>query len=160
MVTQPGLHDNDLVLWTQLLAEVLNREVLERLHARFPDLRYSHGFLFQQLVEGPRPVGEVAENLGVSSQAISKAARELEGLGYVERVVGADDARVRRLALTARGREAVAVARAARAALNQELVSALGSPRVESAARALMEALEARGAMGAVRARRVPMPRG
>ena len=31
MVTQPGLHDNDLVLWTQLLAEVLNAEILQRL---------------------------------------------------------------------------------------------------------------------------------
>ena len=78
MVTQPGLHDNDLVLWTQLLGEVLNAEILERLRAEHPAVRYSHGFVFQQLVEGPRPVGEVAENLGISSQAISKAARELE----------------------------------------------------------------------------------
>ena len=59
--------------------EVLNAEMLEHLRAEHPDVRYSHGFVFQQLVEGPRPVGEVAENLGVTSQAISKAARELEG---------------------------------------------------------------------------------
>jgi hypothetical protein len=75
MVTQPGLHDQDLVLWTQLLGEVFNVEVLERLGAEHPDVRYAHGFLIQQLVEGPRPVGEIAENLGVTSQAVSKGRR-------------------------------------------------------------------------------------
>jgi DNA-binding MarR family transcriptional regulator len=157
MVTQPRLHDNDLVLWTQLLAEVLNAEVLERLRADHPDLRYSHGFVFQQLVEGPRAVGEVADNLGVTSQAISKAARELEGLGYLERAADLDDARVRRLALSERGRAAVQAGREIRAALNAELAAALGVERVEAAARTLEAAVSARGAMPAVRARRVPM---
>jgi DNA-binding MarR family transcriptional regulator len=156
MVTQPGLHDKDFVLWTQLLAEVLNTEVIERLRAEHPDLRYSHGFVFQQLVEGPRPVGEVAENLGVTSQAISKAARELETLGYIERTPG-EDARVRRLALTDRGRAAVQAGRDIRAALNAELAAALGEERVLAAAATLRDALSARGAMPAVRARRVPM---
>jgi DNA-binding MarR family transcriptional regulator len=160
MVTQLGLHDNDLVLWTQLLAEFLNGEMLDRLHTRFPDMRYSHGFLFQQLVAGPRAVGEVAANLGVSSQAISKAARELEALGYVSRIADPEDARVRRLALTARGREAVAAGREIRAALNDELAAALGAGRAESAGRTLREALQALGAMDAVLARRVPLPRG
>ena len=134
MVTQPELHDNDLVLWTQLLAEVLNAEVLARLRGEHPELRYSHGFVFQQLVEGPRAVGEVAENLGVTSQAISKAARELEALGYVERTPDPVDARVRRLALTARGRAAVESGRAIRAALNRELADALGAERRAQAA--------------------------
>ena len=155
MVTQPGLHDNDLVLWTQLLGEILNAEILERLRAEHPAVRYSHGFVFQQLVEGPRPVGEVAENLGVSSQAISKAARELEGLGYVERVTDPADARVRRLTLTARGHDAVRAGREIRAALNAELAQALGADRVAEAAGTLREALAARGAMPAVEARRV-----
>ena len=126
MVTQPELHDNDLVLWTQLLAEVLNGEVLARLRGEHPELRYSHGFVFQQLVEGPRAVGEVAENLGVTSQAVSKAARELTALGYLERTPDPVDARVRRLALTARGRAAVEASRAARAALNRELSRSAG----------------------------------
>ena len=159
MVTQPGLHDKDFVLWTQLLAEVLNAEVLERLRAEHPDIRYSHGFVFQQLVEGPRLVGEVAENLGVTSQAISKAARELEALGYLERSPDPGDARVRRLALSRRGRAAVEAGRTARADLNRELSEALGAARVEEAARTLVDALTARGAMSEVRARRVPLSR-
>ena len=103
-------------------------------------------------------MGEVAENLGVTSQAISKAARELEALGYLERTAG-EDARVRRLALTDRGRAAVEAGREARASLNEELARALGAERVAAAAGTLRDALEARGAMSAVRARRVPLPR-
>jgi DNA-binding MarR family transcriptional regulator len=160
MVAQPGLHDNDLVLWTQLLAETLNAHLLEVLNAEFPDLRYVHGFLFQQLVEGPRPVGEVAENLGVTSQAISKTARELEALGYVERTPAPEDARVRMLALSARGRAAVEASRAARTRLNAELVAALGADAVHEAAATLRAALEARDAMPAVTSRRVRSAQG
>ena len=122
MVTQPGLHDKDLVLWTQLLGEVLNVEVLERLSAEHPDVRYAHGFLIQQLVEGPRPVGEIAENLGVTSQAVSKTVRELEGLGYVERAVGRRGrARPARRADRARDGPCSRPARAIRAEINAEL---------------------------------------
>src|SRR4051812_50216161 len=114
MVTQSELHDKDFVLWALLLAEVLNAETLERLRAEHPDVRYSHGFLFQQLVEGPRPVGEVAENLGVTSQAISKMARELQALGYVVRTPAPGDARGRPLALSPPGPGAIGAGRRGR----------------------------------------------
>jgi DNA-binding MarR family transcriptional regulator len=155
MVTQPGLHDKDFVLWTQLLAEVLNGEIVERLRAEHPRVRYAHGFLIQQLVEGPRPVGEIAANLGVTSQAVSKTVRELEGLGYVERGSDPGDARVRRVALTERGRAVLEAGRAARAQLNRELAEALGAERVAAAAATLRAAVEARGALPAVGARRI-----
>ena len=155
MVTQPGLHDNDLVLWTQLLGEVLNAEILQRLRAEHPQVRYSHGFLIQQLVEGPRPVGEIAENLGVTSQAVSKSVRELEALGYVDRWGDPADGRVRRVALTERGRAVLEDGREIRARLNAELAQVLGAERLEAAASTLRAALESRGAMPAVSARRV-----
>ena len=160
MVTQPELQDKDFVLWTMLLAEVLNAETIERLSVEHPDVRYSHGFLFQQLVEGPRPVGQVAENLGVTSQAISKMARELEALGYVERTPDPSDARVRRLSLSARGRAAIHAGRDVRAQLNAELAAALGETRLAEAARTLKAALRARDAMRAVTARRVRSAQG
>jgi DNA-binding MarR family transcriptional regulator len=156
MVTQPGLHDNDLVLWTQLLAEVLNARTLERLHADHPDVRYSHGFLIQQLVEGPRPIGEIAENLGVTSQAISKAVRELEAQGYVDRCGDPADGRVRRVALTEKGRAVLEASREIRAQLNAELAATLGPERAAAAARALKAALDALGAMPAIEGRGVP----
>jgi DNA-binding MarR family transcriptional regulator len=155
MVTQPGLHDKDLVLWTQLLAESLNTAMLAALRERgHPELRYSHGFLIQQLVEGGRPVGEIAANLGVTSQAVSKAVRELEGLGYVRREVGAD-ARVRLVALTPRGHDAIEAARGIRASLNAQFAEALGADRVGAAAATLADAVRESGALDAVRLRRV-----
>jgi DNA-binding MarR family transcriptional regulator len=156
MVTQPELHDKDLVLWSQLLAESLNASMLDALRERgHPELRYSHGFLFQQLVERARPVGEIAANLGVTSQAVSKAVRELEALGYVSRDADTADARVRRVALTERGRDAVEAGREIRASLNARFASALGAERVEAAAATLADALDAVGGLDAVRGRRV-----
>jgi DNA-binding MarR family transcriptional regulator len=155
MVTQPWLQSKELVLWTQLLAEVLNGEIVERLRAEHPRVRYAHGFLIQQLVDGPRPVGEIAEHLGVTSQAISKTVRELEGLGYVERSADPGDGRVRRVALTERGRAVLEAGRDARARLDAELIAALGEQRVAEAAATLRAALEARGAMPEVAARRI-----
>jgi DNA-binding MarR family transcriptional regulator len=155
MVAQPELQDTDFVLWAMLLAEVLNNESLAILRVEHPDVRYSHGFLFQQLVEGPRPVGEVAANLGVTSQAVSKMVRELERLGYVERLVDGDDARVRRVALTGRGWAAIEAGRSVRAKLNHDLANALGEIRLHTAAKTLKDAVAARGAMSEVTSRRV-----
>jgi len=45
----------------QLAAELLGAEVLERIRAAgHPDVRYSHGFVFQVLVPGPASIGELA----------------------------------------------------------------------------------------------------
>jgi DNA-binding MarR family transcriptional regulator len=105
-------------------------------------------------------VGEVAENLGVTSQAISKTVRELEGLGYVERAPSPHDARVRLLARSDGGRAAVEASRAARAESNRALAAALGAEPVERAAATLRAALAARGALPAVTARRVRSAQG
>jgi DNA-binding MarR family transcriptional regulator len=161
MVTQPGLHDNDLVLWTQLLAESLNASMLDALRERgHPELRYSHGFLFQQLIEEARPVGEIAANLGVTSQAVSKAVRELEALGYVRREADPADARVRRVGLTANGQDAIEAAREIRASLNARFAETLGADRAQAAAATLADAVRESGALDAVRGRRMPPAQG
>jgi DNA-binding MarR family transcriptional regulator len=155
MIAQLRLHDNDLVLWSQLLAERLNAETLEALGRDHPDLRYAHGFLIQQLVDGARPVGEIAANLGVTSQAVSKSVKELEALGYVGRAPHPDDARVRQIALTDKGQAAIQATRDVRATLNEELETALGGEAFAAAARTLRAALDSRGGMPAVAGRRV-----
>jgi DNA-binding MarR family transcriptional regulator len=149
MVAQPWLQDNDLVLWTLLLAEDLNAAALARLQEEHPDARYSHGFVFQQLVGGPQPVGALAQQLGVTSQAVSKTATELERLGYLKRVRDADDGRVHRLALTERGHQALQAGRDVRADLNRQLEAALGPERARTAARTLRAAAAARARMAA-----------
>jgi DNA-binding MarR family transcriptional regulator len=147
----------DLVLATLLAGLALNERVTERIHAAgFADVRFSHGFVFQHLVPGALPVGELARRMGVSQQAASKSAAELERLGYVERVRDPADARVRRLGLSARGRAAVAAGREARAAVATELEGALGPRRAKALRAALLDALELAGGVDAVRARRVP----
>src|SRR5688500_14909115 len=63
-------------------------------------LRFAHGYAIQHLIGGALPVGELARRLEVTQQATSKVVAELEGLGYLERLVDPADARVKHVALT------------------------------------------------------------
>src|SRR5213595_1161341 len=92
----------------------------------FGDLRFSHGYVFQHLIDGEPTVGELAAQLAMTQQGASKAVAELERLGYCKRFPGAADARVRRVRLTNRGWAAVSAARRARTALDQRLASRFG----------------------------------
>jgi DNA-binding MarR family transcriptional regulator len=53
------------------------------------------------------PAGELAEHTMITTGGMSKRLDRLEQAGLVERRVDADDARVRRVALTTRGREVI-----------------------------------------------------
>ena len=124
----------------------------------FGDLRFAHGFVFQHLVKGPRNIGELAERMEVTQQAVSKTVAELEALGYLERVVDPADARVRQVQLTARGHEAVGLSRRTRAALEQRLARQCGAETLVAARALLADALRALGGVEAVRTRRVRAP--
>jgi DNA-binding MarR family transcriptional regulator len=146
----------DFAVVAQLAGLTLTDRTLERLHARGHTLlRVSHGYLFQHLIDGPVTVGELAQRLGVTQQAVSKTAAELSAAGYVQRMPDATDGRVRRVALTDRGRDAVRDTREVRAELVGELAEKLGADRVESARRILLAALDIAGGTTAVRHRRV-----
>jgi DNA-binding MarR family transcriptional regulator len=150
----------DLSLAAMLAGLAMAEEVERRLaKAGFDDLRFSHGFVFQHLLREPLTVGALGRAMGVTQQRASKAASELEGLGYVRREADPTDARVRRIALAQRGRHAVAAAREARAAVTAELRARLGARRVSVAERVLREVVSELGAEDAVRARRVRLPR-
>lgn len=146
----------DLVVVAQLTGTALTELARERLGDRgHPDLRTSHGYLFQHLVDGPISIGELAGRMGVTQQAASKAAAELAGLGYVERIADRADGRVRRVGLSSGGHAAVAATRSVRAELVAEIAERLGADRVDAARRTLLAALDAVGGMPAVRTRRV-----
>jgi DNA-binding MarR family transcriptional regulator len=141
------------------VADELERRIVARLREQgFDGLRRSHGYVVQRLIGGPQPVGALAADLGVTSQAVSGLVRELEDAGVVERTPGDDDRRVRVVALTPRGRAAVDAVRAARAAEGAELAAALGAERVEAARTFLVDVLAHTGALEAVRGRRVRYP--
>jgi DNA-binding MarR family transcriptional regulator len=150
---------SDLSLAALFAGWAMAGEVQRRLAAGgFDDVRFADGVIFQHLVGGPRPIGALAERLGVSQQAASKAVADLERRGYVERVADAADGRTRRAALTARGEAAIEAGRRERAALAGELAERHGADRVESARGLLVDVLGDLGADTAVRGRRVRPP--
>jgi DNA-binding MarR family transcriptional regulator len=160
MTPPVDLAELDLSLAAMLAGLAMAEEVERRLaQAGFDDVRFSHGFVFQHLLREPLTVGALARAMGVTQQRASKAATELEELGYVRREVDPADARVRRLVLAERGRAAVAAARKARAAVTAELRERLGAHRVNAAERVLREVVVELGAQDAVRGRRVRLPR-
>ncbi|GAA2869109.1 MarR family winged helix-turn-helix transcriptional regulator [Nonomuraea rubra] len=152
--------DLDLGTLALFVGSAAASAVQEELAAQgFTGLRVSHGYVFQHLVEEPRTIGELAVRMEVTQQAASKVVAELEGLEYVERVPDPRDARIRRVRLTGRGREAVAAARRARAAQEDRLAERGGRERVEACRALLAELLAELGGAGAVRRREVRPPR-
>ena len=152
--------DVDLSLASLFAGWALADELQRRLAADgFADVRFADGFIFQHLVEEPVTIGALAERLGVTQQAASKSVADLERRGYVERRPDPDDARARRVALTARGERAIEAARVHRAAISAELAERLGPRRAEAARRLLLDVIADLGADTAVRNRRVRPPR-
>jgi len=151
--------DLDLPLASLFAGWAMADELTRRLAADgMDDLRFGDGVLFQHLVEGPRTIGALSERLEVTQQAVSKSVADLERRGYVARRADPDDARVRRVALTARGEAAIDAGRRHRAAIEAELGERLGEGRVDAARRLLNEAVTALGADAPVRGRRVLPP--
>jgi DNA-binding MarR family transcriptional regulator len=152
--------DIDLPLSALFAGWAMADEVQRRIAADgMGDLRFSDGFVFQHLVPGPLAIGVLAERMAVTQQAASKAVADLERRGYVERVAGAEDARVRNVSLTDRGRAAIEAGRRHRGALEAELADRLGPRRADAARRLLGEIAAELGADAAVRGRRVRPPR-
>lgn len=117
-------------------------------------MRQAHGYVIQHLLGGPRAIGELAGLLGVTQQAVSKSVAELERAGMLESVAS-EDARVRRVRLTAAGERGVRHARSARRKLERRLERRCTSAGLETARRVLVAALEELGGVDAVKRRRV-----
>lgn len=149
----------DLATLAWLAGASANEFLLQAVRgSRHAKVRNAHGYVFQHLLGGPRTVNELAELLGVTQQAASKAVVELEELGYVERQVDDADMRVRRVTLTRRGLAVVESARSARAALEARLIEAAGKYTVEKAREALIALLQLSGGLDAVAERKAKPP--
>jgi DNA-binding MarR family transcriptional regulator len=158
-VSDVPLQQLDLSLASLFAGLALAEDVQRRMAADgFGDARFGHGFVFQHLVGGPVAIGDLARAMDVTQQRASKATAELEALGYVRREPDPGDARVRRIALTDRGRAAIESARRARASVVAELRATLGAERLAATEEFLRDVLRSTGAEGAVRARRVRFP--
>ena len=124
----------DLSLAALFAGWALADEVQRRIAADgMDDLRFADGVVFQHLVPGPRTIGSLAERLGVSQQAASKAVADLERRGYVRRE--ADPRRAGpHVALTERGEAAIEAGRRHRGERSAERRPAgeAAAPRVDA----------------------------
>jgi DNA-binding MarR family transcriptional regulator len=150
--------DLPLSYLAQFVGAAAGERVLGELGKRgYSAVRPSHGYLIQHLLGGPRSITELAELLGVTQQAVSKSVGELSRAGYLK-PVQSSDARVRRIALSARGLACVETTRDARKKLEAELSATLGKRRFEQTRRALVRLVEHLGLADDVRLRRIRPP--
>jgi DNA-binding MarR family transcriptional regulator len=105
----------------------IRRRMLAALHEQgFDDLIPAHLIVLRWPgPDGLRPV-EVAEQTGMSKQALNYLLGQLEEAGYLERVDDPDDRRSKRIRMTKRGWAAGKVMRAAVGEVEQEFVDAHG----------------------------------
>jgi DNA-binding MarR family transcriptional regulator len=146
-----------------LLAVFAGWAMADRIQARlaaegFAELRFNDGVVIQHVVAGPLSITVLADRMGVTQQAASKAVADLESRGLIVRRRSAEDARAKLLHLTERGAEAVRAARTVRAGLEAELADRLGAERIARAREVLAEILTSFGADDAIRGRRVRPP--
>src|SRR4249920_557051 len=78
----------------------------------FDDLGRSYGYVFRVLGDGDRSLSELAALLGMTLPGAGKIVDEMERRRYVERRPDRVDRRVKHIALSRRGRAALAAARA------------------------------------------------
>lgn len=91
----------------------ISRDFQSRLHQSlseecgFENLRLSFGPLLAMIWKRTPPLGDVAQQLGISGQAASQLANLIEDAGYLERVPNPLDRRSKLLKLTPRGEKLV-----------------------------------------------------
>ena len=135
--------DLDLPTLASIAGNGVVRRILERIAAAgFEGVRPSHGYVLQRLVDDEPTISALADALGMTQQGASKQVRDLELLGYVERIVVPDDQRARRVRLTRSGRGVLACGRTARAEIEAEVLAKVG-PHEVAAARSTLAALVA-----------------
>jgi DNA-binding MarR family transcriptional regulator len=98
----------------------------------FSDVRPAFGVIFRALRDEPLTLTDLAARLGVSKQAASKVIDEMEAKRLVRRTASRTDGRAKLLALTPRGRDAMAHAIALGVEIDARLREAAGSPKVDT----------------------------
>lgn len=112
------------------------------------DLPAAFGYVVRALAARPLTLRELADQLGVTSPAALKVVDELAARGYLARRPDPDDARAKRLTLTAAGQEALAEARRFHRSYEARLARRLGAPTAAALRRALEAVVADRAADG------------
>jgi DNA-binding MarR family transcriptional regulator len=119
------------------MTDLLVERLAERGH---PEVRASHGMVFQFLDDAGTRVSVLAERARMTKQSMAELVGHLERHGYVERVPDAADGRAKIVRATARGRAVFAIAREVVAEVDARLDARLGADKVRRL-RALLEEL-------------------
>ncbi len=104
-------------------------------------LRPAQALALIPLVGGGRHASDIAEELGVSRQAVAQAVAALERHDYVARVTDPADARAKLIELRPRGRAALSVMRANALAVEHEWEQRLGADALGALRAALVTLL-------------------
>lgn len=125
--------------WTRF-----RRHMFESVRAAgYDDLQPVHVNLFRYpTIAGLRP-GQLAEEAGLSKQAINDLLRQLEAMGYITLEPDPADRRARRIVLTPRGGELMECVRAAAYRIAEDWARAVGEERFEAVRRTLLDYIEA-----------------
>ncbi|GII01380.1 MarR family winged helix-turn-helix transcriptional regulator [Planobispora takensis] len=159
MVVHPSAETLDLSLVALFAGWAMTEEVQRRLAGDgFDGLRFNDGVIIQHLLRAPLSVTALAERMGVTQQAASKAAGDMERRGLLTREPAPGDARTRLLRLTPHAAAAVEAARARRAALDAELAERFGADRIAETRAVLAAVLAHLDHDDAIRNRRVRPP--
>ena len=118
------------------LVEVLHQALPE---AGFPDVRPPHCQVLRAIDPGGSRLTDLAEGAGMTKQSMGALVDHLEAGGYVERVRDQQDARVKAIRLTPRGRDAADVITEAGARLEAEWAVKIGKDRLDQLRAALAE---------------------
>jgi DNA-binding MarR family transcriptional regulator len=116
--------------------------------AGFDDVGSSFGYVFRLLAKEPSTLGTVAEHLGITAQGALKIIDDMVGKGYVERQPFAGDGRIKMLALTERGRLAMACAARYHGHFEKALAGRIGVAGARAARAALEDIVRHHGQTG------------
>ncbi|GGS71296.1 MarR family transcriptional regulator [Planobispora rosea] len=159
MVVNPSAETLDLSLVALFAGWAMTEEVRRRLtDDGFGDLRFNDGVVIQHLLRGPLSITALAERMGVTQQAASKTAADMERRGLLTREPAPGDARTRLLGLTPHATASVEAARAHRAVLDAELAERFGADRIAETRAVLAAVLAHFDHDDAIRRRRVRPP--
>jgi DNA-binding MarR family transcriptional regulator len=152
------LNQLDLGYLAFFLGRRVNELVVSRLmRAGFAQVRESHGYVVQHLIERDRSISDLARRMGVTQQAASKMTAEMIRLGILEAKT-APDRRARVIQISNRGWESIRYSRRTRARIDRRLATLIGAKNYQSMKACLVECLTELGGVQAIRSRRVREP--
>jgi len=103
----------------------------------FDDYRRSDAWVVRQLSRGPRAIGRLGDEMGVTRQAARKLADGLVERGYARLEADPDDARKTLVVLTKRGEAFARAVRRAQDALNDALEGRVSAAQLAAADKVL-----------------------